>query len=88
MVIFSLDVGQKDTAVQAVWSVVEDYSNYWVGMKSEVMNMKQRREKSLPSSSTQAASPTITPAKNLKPLKTQHPIYKGGSEKNTTENVC
>ena len=79
MVIFSLDAGQKDTAVQAVWSVVEDYSNYWVGMRSEVMDMELRQEKSLPSSSSpvQSLSPTISPAKIPKALNTKHPIYQG-----------
>ena len=81
MVIFSLDAGQKDTAVQAVWSVVEDYSNYWVGMRSEVMDMELRQEKSLPSSSSQSVqslSPTISPTKIPKALNTKHPIYQGG----------
>ena len=81
MVIFSSDAGQRDTAVQAVWSVVEDYSNYWVGMRSEVMDMEQRREKSLPSSSSQpvqSLSPTTSPAEILKAFNTKHPIYQGG----------
>ena len=75
----SLDPDQKENEVQAVWSVVEDYSNYWVGMRSEVMNMERRREKSLPSSSSPASSysPTISPAKILRPLNTIHPIYQG-----------
>ena len=75
----SLDPDQKENEVQAVWSVVEDYSNYWVEMRSEVMNMERRREKSLPSSSPTASSysPTIPPAKILRPLNTIHPIYQG-----------
>ena len=88
MVIFSLDAGQKDTAVQAVWSVVEDYSNYWVGMQSEVMNMELRREKSLPSSSSpvQSLTPTISPAKIPKALNTKHPIYQGGIVRSDTDS--
>ena len=76
---YSLDADQKENDVQAVWSVVEDYSNYWVGMRSEVMNMEMRREKSLPSSSSPASSysPTMSSAKILKPLNTIHPIYQG-----------
>ena len=76
---YSLDADQKENDVQAVWSVVEDYSNYWVGMRSEVMNMEMRREKSLPSSSSPASSysPTMSSAKILKPHYTIHPIYQG-----------
>ena len=67
--------------VQVVWSVVENYSNYWVGMRSEVVNMKQRQEKSLISSSSEPV-PTFqstTYSKNLEPLilNTKHPIYEG-----------
>ena len=88
MFIFSLGAGQKDTAVQAVWSVVEDYSNYWVGMRSEVMDMELRQEKSLPSSSSpvQSLTPTISPDKIPKALNTKHPIYQGGKVRSDKES--
>ena len=75
--------------MQAIWSVVEDYSNYWVGMRSEVMDMEQRREKSLPSSSSQpvqSLSPTTYPAEILKAFNTKHPIYQGGKWRIDTDS--
>ena len=65
------------TEAQLTWSVAQDYANYWVGMKTEVIRIG--RGATTPASTTATTSTTtttVTTTTTPRPA-VAHPVYRG-----------
>ena len=65
------------TEAQLTWSVAQDYANYWVGMKTEVIRLG--RVATTPASTTATTSTTTTTAATTPTPRPAvvHPVYRG-----------
>ena len=69
------------TEAQLTWSVAQDYANYWVGMKTEVIRIG--RGATTPASTTATTSTTTTTTTTVTTTTTTprpavaHPVYRG-----------
>ena len=57
------------------WSVVKDFNNYWVGMKSDVIGIKANEVQAVTTTITTTTKTTSTTSTTTEKPEFIHPVY-------------